>query len=144
MSILTRADIVTRYHAFINQYNIPPEKARVDAGGAMTMLGLREATADIDITMALDEFEQLNRCKGRVTIVPPSGQGLIMTLPDHPDIDIHLDMSNDMSGMITMGVFHQSAMAVWLMKQRLARPKDVHDLQVLESYLKLHGELPYS
>ena len=121
-------------HEFIEKlesFGLPRSEYVILSGGSLLLRGLREETADFDLSVT-DELAarlDLENC-------PKDDKGCFVPFED-------VQMKNDMyrrSFDVIDGFQCESLESVLALKRRLLRPKDIRDIEAIEKYLKESGQ----
>lgn len=131
---MNRQEFIDTYLKFLADYNIPSTGVHTSFGGSMIMLGLRDNTSDIDLTVSQDVWDMFNHI--------PSvdlGEGVYKrSLPDV--IDMHLTTNEIPESCIetSEGVRYRNMKQTYYDKLGLGRDKDIPDIKLL--YKALRGK----
>ena len=123
---MKRQEFIKKLEAF----GFPKTEYVILSGGSLLLRGLREETADYDLSVT-DELAaklDLENC-------PKDNKGCFVPYED-------VQMKNDMSRRsfeVIDGFQCESLESVLALKRKLLRPKDIRDIEVIEKYLKEHG-----
>lgn len=128
---MNKTDLVKHYHAFIQTTDIDPEDARVDAGGALLLWGLRTQTGDIDLTVSPFVYDALVLQHALVTKTIEGGSGELAVWNEV--IDLHPGDTTE--GAFVDGVWVATPASVLAFKREMNREKDQADIQRLIEYL---------
>lgn len=125
-------------YQFCDAFGLLPIDVLVGAGGAMVMHGLREATADIDLSVSPCTFEWFSQMplvtEGTFTRLDGSVVR-VLTHPEHPLVDIHLK-SDQEKGELLGGVHVYTQVYTYDFKVNvLNRNKDQQDIATLKAAL---------
>ena len=123
------------YHLFIQEHRLRSEDALVGAGGAMLVMGLREETSDIDLSVPDWFFNYYKELQGTTSSVYSPVDRLpseVLNNPAYPLFDLHL-LHDDEKGVIIKGVNCYTLEYNLAFKQALNRPKDQEDIKILQA-----------
>ena len=139
---LTSEEVTKLYNSFVKavEKNFSDENLRsqiiIGAGGAMLMMGLRENTNDLDLSVPEKVFNYFGKVFG---ITQPSDHSGIKIVSVAPQVDIHLSFNPteapDYPVMEYNGVYYEGAEKTLWLKQQLNRPKDQEDIRKLKAYI---------
>jgi hypothetical protein len=128
---MKRNELIEVYNDFLREWNLPANAVIVGAGGALTILGLREETNDLDVDVPVSIYNRF-----RILGFPerhytdPVAVDLI-EVTDRVDLHIY-------HGIETMeidGVWIYTPREILKQKKRLNREKDQEDIIRLMEYL---------
>jgi len=129
--MMKRQEFIEKLEAF----GFPKTEYVILSGGSLLLRGLREETADFDLSVTdkLAAKLDLENC-------PKDDKGCFVPFED-------VQMKNDMYRRtfdVIDGFQCESLESVLALKRRLLRPKDIRDIEVIEAYLKEHGNKGYA
>jgi len=116
----------------LNRYNLDTSKYIVLAGAAMTMLGLKEQTHDIDIAVTKDYYEYLRNnydCK-----VEWCNEGNDVYFIDDI-INFGVNYYNE-DHLIIDGIPVQKPEDIIKVKKIFGRKKDLDDIEIIKKYME--------
>lgn len=133
---MNKSEFITRYNKFISEHKLNPTDVHCSHGGTMLMLGLREETQDMDLTVSRNVWDYFLN-KGYAPVIIGDNFYLISV---NEYIDIHLtDVPvTDKEISVESGVRFRNAERTLKDKMTLNRPKDKKDIEKLISYLSGH------
>ncbi len=85
---MKKATFITTLQKFAEQCNIPLSELHVSHGGSLLMLGLKDHTNDIDVTVKEEVFEFFDKALPASSKIPLVNNRHLITVSQ--DIDIHL------------------------------------------------------
>ena len=110
----------------LNEFGFPKSEYMILSGGSLLLRGLREETADIDLSVSAKLADQLDleRCaKDELGCYVP-----------FEDVQMKADMESR-SFDIVDGFHCQTLEDILALKRRLMRPKDIKDIERIETFL---------
>ena len=117
--------------------NINLAECHVSHGGSLLMLGLRDDTDDVDLTVSPGIWDRLVNDGHQVKILPATAtypEVRIISVTD--DIDVHLNNPNDEMLLDEFdGIMYRNATTTLLDKLKLNRDKDQADIAALKQML---------
>ncbi len=119
---------------WLDEYNIESHKVHVSHGGSMLMMGLKDSTNDVDLTVSYDVFERFTK-ESYPTKNLGNGRYLIQVTDN---IDIHCmerDISPEHIIKDESGVYYRDAQTTLDDYVKLNRPKDKEKFGILERYI---------
>lgn len=140
---LSPADVASKYHQFLKDFDLQPEHVWLGHGSALTAHGLREATSDLDAGCNSATMAKLIAKTGRQPHVYGLAEGylkdntILLPLPEY-DMDMHVedhitskDLTSTPSGVNTHGL-----PMILAQKMALNRPKDQLDIVNIQKRMK--------
>lgn len=125
---MDRNDIIN----MLNKYNLDKSKYMVVAGSAMTLLGVKERTNDIDLAVTQDYYDYLLQkynCKLEIT----NAFGVNVYFIDDV-ISFSTSYYTEDKDWID-GIPIQKVEDIIKLKRGLNRPKDLIDIEILQKFL---------
>ena len=113
----------------LERLGYPRSEYMILSGGSMLLRGLREQTADIDLTISEKLAESID-----MESLPKTGKGTFAPC-EYAEIKAGL---KSRSYDIVDGYKCQTLEDILALKRRLMRPKDIKDIEVIEAYLAAH------
>lgn len=135
---MNRDELKARYKTFLEKEGVTSEEAIVGAGGALLLLGFREETEDVDLSVYGETFARLAKSVEK-QFTFSSGDREVLVLEWGMDIDVHGPEEAGCSTVLVEGVRCWTAEYVLQFKRRLNRPKDQPDIARLEAALGVKG-----
>lgn len=136
--MLNKEQYINWLNDFYVKFNIDPKECHVSHGGSMLMLGLRELTDDIDLTVSDSVWEMLLGMGYTYKVVPALNQyPSIKIMQIDENIDVHLD-DRDLNGedfLYEKNIYYRNAKITLVDKLKLNRTKDQNDISLLNVYL---------
>ncbi len=129
---MNKTELIKQYQEFCTETGIAPAYVTLGAGGSLLMFGLRESTADLDLSLPQALFEALREQAPGETQEP--GFGLIVHWNDV--VDLHLENDDPETEMV-------EGVKVWTLaytlKRKLGwnREKDQRDIAAITAELGL-------
>ena len=120
---MNKAEFIKKLEA----YGFPKSEFVILSGGSLLLRGLREETADLDLSCSGKLAEELNLKK-----CAKDEAGCFVPCED-------VQMKPDMEGRaydIIEGYQCQTLTDILALKRRLMRPKDIRDIEVIEEWMK--------
>jgi hypothetical protein len=111
----------------LETYGFPKSEFVILSGGSLLLRGLREETADLDLSCSQKLAEELN-----LKNCAKDEAGCFVPYED-------VQMKPDMEGRaydIIEGYQCQTITDILALKRRLMRPKDMRDIEVIEEWMK--------
>lgn len=130
---MNKVELVSEYHRVCRMLAIPAQQVVLGAGGALMMLGLREQTQDLDLSIPPEVFAALCAASPERAI---EKSATLTVFAISSLTDLHAQ-DTDWEIEQTEGVWHLTAEAVLEQKRKLNREKDQRDILNLEGYLCL-------
>ena len=134
---MNKLQFIATLKEWANANQIDLRECHVSHGGSMLMLGLRESTEDIDLTVSKAIWDRLVGEGYQVHRLPPKG--------DHPEIhiinvtdviDAHMrDLNYGIALVESDGILYRDAHTTLSDKVRLNRTKDQADIEALKKHL---------
>ena len=111
----------------LEAFGFPKTEYMILSGGSLLLRGLREETADFDLSVsdALAESMRLADC-------PKDDKGCFVPFED---VQMKADMERRAFDIVD-GYRCQTLEDILVLKRRLMRPKDLRDIEVIEAYLR--------
>lgn len=133
---MNRQEFIDTYIKFLNDYKIPPSGVHTSFGGSMIMLGLREHTSDIDLTVDQSVWDMFDHIPSVCL-----GDGVQMrSVSDLIDIHIseehHHERCIESSGVVR----YRNMKQTYYDKLGLGRAKDIPDIKILYKLIKGDGK----
>ena len=119
---------------WLDENDIESHKVHVSHGGSMLMMGLKDSTNDVDLTVSFDVFERFAK-EPYPTKNLGNGRYLIQVTDN---IDIHCmerDISPEHIVKDESGVYYRDAQTTLDDYVKLNRPKDKEKFGILELYI---------
>ena len=115
----------------LNSFGFPRNEYVILSGGSLLLRGLREETADFDLSAseALVKSLDLKNC-------PKDEVGCYVPFED---VQMKPDMERRTFDMVE-GFQCQTLEDILALKRRLMRPKDIKDIEAIENFLKQKGK----
>lgn len=138
---MNKAEFITHLTNWYRENDINPSDCHVSHGGSLLMLGLREETEDIDLTVTKGVWDKLLSEGHEIKIVG----GNIQIIPVTEFIDVHLldETDKELVFCEEQNVFYRTLEVTLRDKLKLNRPKDQADIAALRQLLTNQGTLPY-
>lgn len=134
---MNREEFIATLNRWYDETGVDFNDCHVSHGGSMIMLGLRESTDDIDLTVTRDVWDQFVADGFKITHLPANGKCAAVDLISVTDkIDIHLEnewVTHDLYCL--RGIWYRSAIETLADKLLLGREKDLKDIPVLQEYI---------
>lgn len=136
--MLNKEQYINWLNDFYVKFNVNPKECHVSHGGSMLMLGLRELTDDIDLTVSDSIWKMLLGMGYTYKVIPTTNQYpsiKIMQIDEY--IDVHLD-DRDLNGedfLYEKNIYYRNAKITLVDKLKLNRTKDQNDISLLNVYL---------
>lgn len=134
---MNKAQLISKLKAWATDEDVSLIEIHVSHGGSLLMLGLRDETDDIDLTVSKRVWDRLIDAGHQVQRIPPSAtypEVNLISVTD--DIDVHLiDPSQGVSLDVFDGVWYRDARNTLADKMRLNRPKDQKDIEALKKLI---------
>lgn len=130
---MNKQELISKMLHAADKYNI--DKYEVGAGGHLVMLGLRDTTDDIDVSVDEKTFWRL--VNENLLPVKEIEDGILLA-PLTEDIDIHVK-----DGVLAENIIEEVQCCTeedtLLLKQTLNRCKDQKDIAKLKAYMGISG-----
>lgn len=130
---MNKAELINEYQRVCKVLAIPSQQIILGAGGALMMLGLREQTQDLDLSIPPEVFTALCAASPERAI---EKSATLTVFAISSLTDLHAQ-DTDWEIEQTEGVWHLTAEALLAQKLSLNRPKDQQDILNLQGYLCL-------
>jgi hypothetical protein len=111
----------------LETYGFPKSEFGILSGGSLLLRGLREETADLDLSCSgklAEELDLKNCAKDEAGCFVP-----------YEDVQMKPDMEGRAYDIIE-GYQCQTLTDILALKRRLMRPKDMRDIEVIEEWMK--------
>ena len=134
---LTRKEYIDRLNDWFKRYQIDNSLCHVSHGGSLLMLGLREITDDIDLTVDKSVWDKFIDMGFEVKTIPASEnypEVRIITGTDEY-VDVHMDANSQFELACVDGIYYRDALSTLKDKLALNRDKDQEDILKLREYL---------
>lgn len=133
---MTKPEFIRVYKDFLRKTQLQPQNAIVGAGGTCLLLGLRRDTADMDMAVSQEHFDQfLKSGKFHTHTFDGGERGEVLVIEWSDVIDVHAG-GMDVPTMMIDGVCSWTPEYTLEFKKALNRPKDQEDIKALEKYIK--------
>ena len=137
---MNKKELKECYFNFLKEFDLIPTDVVVGAGGGLVLMGLRESTSDIDVSVDAEFFNRYREQKD-VTINhfynPKKGLIEVLVSDRHPLVDVHLN-SIEEEGVMIDSIWAYSPEYNLKFKKGLNREKDQKDIKALEKYINSH------
>ena len=110
----------------LNEYGFPRSEYMILSGGSLLLRGLREETADIDMSVSRELAEKLD-----LEHCPKDELGCFVPFED---VQMKADMESRNFDVVD-GFRCQTLEDILKLKRRLMRPKDIRDIEKIEAWL---------
>ena len=135
--LLNKEEFLAALATAVSRLGIVQDEIIIMAGGAMLLMGLREQTGDIDCYLSPQAYSRLPLEFTGEGIEDPSK--MISICID--DFVIEVSRADDFDrqrklAQNTNGYYHDSALTVLELKERLNREKDQRDIVLLKAYIQ--------
>lgn len=141
---MNKAELIETYMLFLERNGFQAKDVLVGAGGALVMMGLRENTEDIDVSVSKEVFEEyLKRPGAEMEVYPATGkfpERKTVRCEPFPEVDLHIRMDEEI-GFMHEGVFIYEPAYNLHFKCKLNRPKDQMDIIALYNALNKTTEI---
>ena len=117
--------------ARLDSLNLDKQRYCVLSGGVMLLYGLRETTADIDIKVRPDYFEEL---KTKFTFSKSPKYPDLYELGDDVEVAVRDYDDKDVRAVLDHPVESLELTLQWMLKHN--RPKDQEKIKIIQNYLK--------
>lgn len=135
---MNKAQYINALKSWAEQNHIKLADCHVSHGGSLLMLGLREDTDDIDLTVSQNIWDRLINEGYEVQILPATAtypEVHIISVTE--DIDVHLINPEDEMVLDELdGIMYRNATTTLLDKLKLNRDKDQADIAALKEMLE--------
>ena len=118
------------YTQKLDSLNLDKSRFRVISGGVMLMYGLRESTADIDIKVKPDYFEEL---KSKFSFKESSKFPNLYEISDEIEVRVLDFDDNDTEFVDGYPVESLELTLEWMLEHN--RPKDQEKIKIIQEYL---------
>lgn len=125
--IMNREEFLTR----LDSLNLDKQRYCILSGGVMLLYGLRETTADIDIKVRPDYFEEL---KTKFTFSKSPKYPDLYELGDDVEVAVRDYDDEDVRVVLDHPVESLELTLQWMLEHN--RPKDQEKIKMIENYLK--------
>lgn len=134
---MNREEFVNILSDWLDKNEIDSTEVHVSHGGSMLILGLRDTTEDIDLTVSQAVWNKLKDMGYKTKIMPPyKGEKEWELMPVNEYIDVHLIDSNFNGSLADYnGIYYRDAKTTLEDKLLLNRNKDQEDIKKLISIL---------
>lgn len=129
--IMNREEFLTR----LDSLNLDKQRYCILSGGVMLLYGLRETTADIDIKVRPDYFEEL---KTKFTLSKSPKYPNLYELGDDVEVAVRDYDDKDVRVVLDHPVESLELTLQWMLEHN--RPKDQEKIKMIENYLKEKNE----
>ena len=117
--------------ARLDSLNLDKQRYCVLSGGVMLLYGLRETTADIDIKVRPDYFEEL---KTKFIFTKSPKYPDLYELGDDVEVAVRDYDDKDVRAVLDHPVESLELTLQWMLKHN--RPKDQEKIKIIQNYLK--------
>ena len=135
--LLNKEEFLENLNSVFTFLKIRKDEAVIMAGGAMLLMGLRERTGDIDCYLNDDAYNRLPLEFTGEGIKDPSK--MISMQIGNTTVEVsrsdNFERQRKMAQK-TNGYYHDSALTVLELKERLNREKDQRDIALLKAYIQ--------
>lgn len=128
---MNREEFLTR----LDSLNLDKQRYCILSGGVMLLYGLRETTADIDIKVRPDYFEEL---KTKFTFSKSPKYPDLYELGDDVEVAVRDYDDKDVRVVLDHPVESLELTLQWMLEHN--RPKDQEKIKMIENYLKEKNE----
>lgn len=128
---MNKVEFKDKIEKFLSEYNIAKCDAYVSHGGTLLLLGMREVTNDIDLTVSKEVWDKFIEDGYPVKIVG----GNIEIIEFKGNIDVHCDDGDMRDLMYIEGVLSRSPERTLRDKMSLNREKDKVDIDNLKRFI---------
>lgn len=129
--IMNREEFLTR----LDSLNLDKQRYCILSGGVMLLYGLRDTTADIDIKVRPDYFEEL---KTKFTLSKSPRYPDLYELGDDVEVAVRDYDDKDVRVVLDHPVESLELTLQWMLEHN--RPKDQEKIKMIENYLKEKNE----
>lgn len=129
--IMNREEFLTR----LDSLNLDKQRYCILSGGVMLLYGLRDTTADIDIKVRPDYFEEL---KTKFTLSKSPKYPNLYELGDDVEVAVRDYDDKDVRVVLDHPVESLELTLQWMLEHN--RPKDQEKIKIIENYLKEKNE----
>lgn len=119
---MNREEFISRLEA----YGFPKSEYMIMSGGSMLMRGLRESTGDFDLCISEELARQMD-----LEHCPLNDKGYYAP---YEDMEVTVNLGQRPYDLVD-GFQCETLESVLEFKKNLMRPKDIRDIDVIESYL---------
>lgn len=127
---MNKQTLINKVKAAVRLFEL--SEYEVGAGGHLLLLGLREETGDIDMSLTETEFYRLVEENNLAITEIDSGSFLLAPLTE--DIDIHIKQS-EISDNVVCGINCSTEQETLDLKVGLNRDKDQEDILKLKAFM---------
>lgn len=139
---MTKDELISNVKEFVYEYKLSTEDVLVGAGGALLVMGMRDSTHDVDVSVPARFYNIYRKLKGVSIIQLHSKDTMVskeaLNHPLFPLMDVHL-RKKDEEGFIMDGVYIYTPEYNLAFKTNMNRPKDQADIAKLKDYISKHG-----
>ena len=132
--IMNREEFLAR----LDSLNLDKRRNCVLSGGVMLRYGLKETTADIDIKVRPDYFEEL---KTKFTFTKSQKYPDLYELGDDVEIAVRDYDDKDVCVVLDHPVESLELTLQWMLEHN--RPKDQKKIKLIQNYLKEHHDIKH-
>lgn len=133
---MNKAQFVSTLKSWAELNNVDLNECHVSHGGSMLMLGLREETDDVDLTVSQNIWDRLIAEGYQSTRLPATGSyPEIQIIAVTDEINVHNDPITGFTLEVFDGIWYRDAQSTISDKMRLNRPKDQADIKTLKASL---------
>lgn len=126
---MNKQELVSHYHAFCAAHGLRRRDVVVGAGGTCLLVGIRQSTADIDVTVPVPVMLRFIKAGASFHYF-----GETLVVEGDELVDLHAKTA-EVEVVEIDGVWCESPRATLEFKRRLNRPKDQADIVGLQAYL---------
>lgn len=130
---MNASNVIAAYFAFLKDEALAATEVRIDAGSAMVLMGLRDSTTDLDVTVSSTTFDKIVARRG--LSVNASSNGIPLASYS-PAVDLMATSEPFANIFLIDGVHCAAPRQVLVMKQALNREKDQKDIKLLTDALR--------
>lgn len=134
---MNKQTFISKYTSWLSATGYTSDECHVSHGGSMLMMGLREETDDIDVTVTQAIWDDLIDKGYTVKVLPANGlctEVSIISVTENIDVHV-LDWDWDGRLVLDAGIWYRDAETTLEDKIKLSREKDMADIQKLKEYL---------
>jgi hypothetical protein len=130
---MNRTELIERYNATVQAFELDPSQVALSAGGACVMHGLREETEDLDIHIPRSLYNRIRNGavkRGKIVRLPVRPGQPSEMLQYHEWLSI-APLDHAFTTTMIIGVCVYDVRSLLIQKLQLNRPKDQKDILTL-------------
>lgn len=132
---MNKLQFIKILNEWLEENNVSPKECHVSHGGSLLLLGIRETTSDIDLTVSNEIWDRFKDIYEMKHYPACNGHPAVDTLIANEYIDLHLIREGDDRCLLEENnIQYRSAYVTLEDKLLLNRPKDQGDIELLRKF----------